>query len=161
MKVLSVSLISGPSPEGRRAIMESLVATFTLKTSVERTRRGGWRGVWLGATKQHPPVHPLEAKPCLAPSAIDNDRRMALRLSALRSALRRYVGDVFHAKAGHARDFGGGFLVLLVLRWQRSGLIVGEVKLRLGLFLAAAVCRRCCIGRRIRPCRIFRRFSRA
>ena len=38
---------------------------------------------------RYPPVHPLESKPCLAPSAIDNNRRMALRLSALRSALRR------------------------------------------------------------------------
>ena len=30
MKVLSVSLIPGPSPEGRREITESLAATFTL-----------------------------------------------------------------------------------------------------------------------------------
>ena len=37
MKVLSVSLIPGPSPEGRREIIESLAATFTLKTSVDRS----------------------------------------------------------------------------------------------------------------------------
>ena len=46
---------------------------------------------WVGRIRppgRHPPVHPLESKPCRAPSAIANNRRMALRLSALRSVLR-------------------------------------------------------------------------
>ena len=29
------------------------IQAFDLKTSVERAFRGFWRGVWLGATKQH------------------------------------------------------------------------------------------------------------
>ena len=56
---------------------------------------------WVGRIRpsgRHPPVHPLESKPCLAPSAIDNNRRMA---RSFRPTFRASpIGEVFHAN-GH------------------------------------------------------------
>ena len=56
---------------------------------------------WVGRIRppgRHPPVHRLEAKTCLAPSAIDNNRRMA---RSFRPTFRASpIGEIFHAN-GH------------------------------------------------------------
>ena len=64
--------------------------TFMMRIATPRMMKNPL--VFVGRIRppgRHPPVHPLESKPCRAPSAIANNRRMALRLSALRSELRR------------------------------------------------------------------------
>ena len=75
---------------GNLWIKDFFTLTFMMRIATPRMMKNPL--VFVGRIRppgRHPPVHPLESKPCRAPSAIANNRRMALRLSALRSELRR------------------------------------------------------------------------
>ena len=91
MKVLSVSLIPGPSPEGRREITESLAATFTLTFMAVATPEDEKSASIVGAG----------FKPALQREIGSIRHGTALggfEHGCYKTVLRPYVCDVFHAK---------------------------------------------------------------